>query len=202
MARLKVTEFIKGKKLEAIEKKARDPKDILNAIGVLVTRNSVQSFRTQKRGPFRWRERKLPNIAGSIADLNRGANPPERRFKSPRPALIDTGRMRASITHRIKGKDEVKIGTNVGYGKIHQKGGRSRLLLTKSGQKKLKKYLRSPKGRKHQGELGFLFRKPKLSIKIPKRPFILVTKQERRQIGKLIQKAFAEPQKDVSRRVR
>jgi phage gpG-like protein len=47
-----------------------------------------------------------------------GPWPPTRRGGT---ALVDTGRLRGSITHAVF-PDEVRVGTNVHYGKYHQMG--------------------------------------------------------------------------------
>ena len=78
--------------------------------------------------------------------------------------LTDTGRLRASITHRL-GPDEVVIGTNVVYAAIHQFGGQTpprvirpkhkkALAFTVGGQKIARKSVRHP------------------GSKIPARPFL------------------------------
>lgn len=43
-------------------------------------------------------------------------------LKGPRPVLLNTGILRASVNHQSNGRDAVSVGTNVRYAGTHQRG--------------------------------------------------------------------------------
>ena len=115
---------------------------ILEGIGKLLTGRFTKSWRLQASPSGRtWPSRMTPNVPGVVADLNAGGNPKARRFTSGQ-ALVDTGKLRRSITWEVKGS-EVTIGTSVTYAPLHNEGGESVITLTDAGRDKLKSWLLS-----------------------------------------------------------
>lgn len=114
-------------KLFAAPMGPRKQYELLDAIGVLVSERARARFKDQKGpGNVRWEERAVPNIAGMIRDLVRSPGRvtfPARRFEST-PALVDTGRLRQSIEHRVDvARGEVEVGSALPYAARMQEGG-------------------------------------------------------------------------------
>ena len=155
---------------------------LLNNIGVELTAKSQESFRKQAYGRTKWSPRMVPNVAGIVSDLNRNMKPPKRRFQ-PRPALVDTGKLRQSISFQV-GATDVIVGTNLTYAATQQMGGTSKVRLLKSSREALSELLRKrPDLRK---QLGWLFSKPEFTIKVRARPFIGYDDQDRDTVRGLI----------------
>jgi phage gpG-like protein len=126
----------------------------------------------------------VPNVPGIVGDLNRNMNPPKRRFQ-PRPALVDTGKLRQSISFQVGSKDVV-VGTNLEYAAQQQLGGVSKVRLLKSSRKALSELLRKrPELRK---SLGWLFSKPEFEVKIRPRRFVGYDNEDRATVRELIGK--------------
>ena len=83
-----------------------NPTPVMDEIGQRLVTSVIHRFETE-RGPdgTPWRKS-------------------ARAKRDSGQTLTDTGRLRASITHRA-GRDEVLVGTNVVYAAIHQFGGRT-----------------------------------------------------------------------------
>jgi len=188
MAKVKVAEFIPGRKLKRLDNLLKDRRKVLAALGTVIARDARNAFKMQGIGPFKWKARSVPSVAGIVDDMTRSSTPRSRRFE-PRPALLNTGRLQKSIAHRVIGKEAVIIGTNVGYGKTHQQGGISSIKVTDKAKKNLKKFLNTGRGKKLRDKLGFLFGKSILRVKVPKRTFLLVTKKTVRAAEALVIKS-------------
>jgi len=107
----------------------RNPRAAVYALGLMVVGRAQKAFQEQKRGAVNWAPRASPNIIGILADLNRGANPPGRRFQ-PRPAGMDTGNLMASLDARrgaltALASDTVEVGTMAPGASLIQFGGES-----------------------------------------------------------------------------
>ena len=171
---------------------AKDPAPLLNAVGLYMVGKTQQAFRDQGRGGVSWPGRAGPNRVGILRDLEAGRVPPERRFE-PRPAAIDTGRLRASIAYRVQG-DTVIVGSNLDYASDVQRGSTVSIQVTGSLRIALAAWLRSLKGdRKRQARaaMGWLFRVGVLTVNVPARPFVMVTDQDRATIRAMAAKYFA-----------
>ena len=155
--------------------RVQNPRDILTAVGALVLAENQQNFRAQSGGGKPWMARSTPNIAGLISDFNAGRNPPSRRF-SPRPALVDTGRLRQSLTFAVQGS-EVNVGTSLQYAPRLQEGGVERLRLTAQGRQNLGSFL--ARRRDLGARLGFLLspRRRAITIRIPPRTIVGMSNQ-------------------------
>lgn len=93
--------------LDRIEKGMVDTTPLMDAIGAVLVEGTQRRFETgtTPRGR-KWKQSLRAKERGGIT-------------------LVDTGRLLSSITHAAD-KDEVRVGTNVRYGRIHQTGGEIR----------------------------------------------------------------------------
>jgi phage gpG-like protein len=182
--------FRKGDKVRRIERNLGGPKDALKQIGAMMVAESQQAFRRQRLTKKRWPARARINVFGIISDFAMGRKkPPGRRFDR-RPALVDTGRLRASIAFRAVGSKIVEVGTNLPYAAAHQKGGEVESeQITEDVQKALYSWLRGA-GKQHKKKLGWLlnkkFRGTRLSMRVPQRKFVGVTDRTRRDVKKIV----------------
>lgn len=166
------------RELLRLRRRVENPGPMLKAFGRLLVRESQRAFEEQQFGEFAWPSRYPSggvNIAGSLADLNRGKMPPARRFE-PRPALIDKAMLRRSITSSVDG-DTVTVGSSLPYAGKHQRGGTETQPVTQKAKDTLLKFLKTPLGRAKGRPLRFLFRRDSLSTKVHRRPFIGVTER-------------------------
>ena len=135
-------EFDPGTRLRAIESRLRNPTTLAAAIGALAVRQVQRRFRAQGSPAGSWSERRVPNVAGILADLNAGRRPPARRFDS-RPALYDRGDLAKSIAFRVVAPGMVEIGSALPYAGKHQAGGRGFVPVTEQTKAALAKWLDS-----------------------------------------------------------
>ena len=90
-----------------------DPRPALERVGALMLAESQKSFDDQAYGPERWPERyegqpePFINVAGALSDVARDRQIKGRRFDR-RPALVDVGILRGSLTFALKGKKSVR----------------------------------------------------------------------------------------------
>lgn len=181
--------FKKGAKMERFEKALRNPSKALKQIGMVMVAESQESFRLQKFGKSRWRKRKVPNVFGIVADMAQGRGEiPARRFDD-RPALRDTGRLASSISYRVTGKTVI-VGSNLPYAAAHQHGGRVESeQITKEVQTKIADYLKND-GKQWEHALAFLLLPQmlgeRLSMKVPRRPFLGITKQTIEDVREIV----------------
>src|SRR5437899_1789490 len=107
-------DFNPGDRLRALAANLKNPTRFLKRAGLLLASRAQAAFREQKRGNVQWPARAVPNVIGILDDLAHDVNPPARRF-DPRPAGVDKGTLRDSLTaaavHLVSG-DTVEIGTN------------------------------------------------------------------------------------------
>jgi len=89
-------------------------------------------------------------------------------LKGPRPVLLDSGILRASINHFSNGKDAVSVGTNVRYGRTHQEGA----TIAESRVIPIKAHAQRAVGRM-LGVKRAKFVTIKAGTAIPRRPFVL-----------------------------
>jgi phage gpG-like protein len=181
--------FEQGAKLKRINRKLTDPKDALKQIGITMVAESQASFKAQKFGRNKWRERSKVNVFGIISDFAQGRRePPARRFET-RPALRDTGRLANSIAFQVKGR-AVEVGTNVPYASLHNFGGVSKSeRITSQVRKRLWAWLKK-KDEAMRERLGWLvsdaMEGEQLEMRVPKRQFVGITLQTRKDIRKTI----------------
>lgn len=181
--------FSAGAKIKRIKVSLAEPKVALTQIGILLVSESQKAFREQAWNDKAWKPRGSPNVMGIVADIDAGKKPPKRRF-DVRPALKDTGALSKSIAFEVMSSRSVRVGTTIGYGKVHQTGGKTKgPRITAKIQQGLWKWLkRQDKG--VRAKLGWLlnrkFRGRRLETKVPKRQFLGLTKPMVKAVRKII----------------
>ena len=177
--------FEQGAKLRRVNKNLDNPTKALKQIGVMMVAESQASFKEQRFGRKAWRERSPINVFGIISDFAQGRRkPPARRFER-RPALRDTGRLANSIAFAVKGK-VVEVGTTVPYASLHNFGGVSKSeKITSTVQKSLWSWLKK-QDESLKERLGWLLNddmvNEQLEQRVPKRQFVGITMETRKQI--------------------
>lgn len=98
--------------LAALRARASNLAPMFRGIGADVVAEAQLGFR-ESRDPYGlpWR----PLSPRTVARRRKGSSKP----------LLDTGRLRNSITYRLLGSTGVEIGSNTAYAAIHQFGGRA-----------------------------------------------------------------------------
>ena len=133
-----------------IEKGRRPP---MRAIGHALAENARLRFR-ESRGPDGqpW----APLSPATIARRRQGSSKP----------LLDTGRLRNSITYATEGQNAVVVGTNVRYGRMQQQGAA-------------------------KGEFGRTSRGSPIPWgRVPGRPYLGVGASDRRDISEILTRDF------------
>lgn len=167
---------------EAIAGRLEDLTPAMTQVGAILTSKAQKAFREQGRPGHPWPERMTPNVPAIVEDLNRGTTPPSRRFTG-RPAGIDTGRLRNSLTFAAAPRS-VEVGTTVEYASDVQGGGETLHVLTGQGRRNLYELLRSR--RDLRGELGWLFSRPRFVVNVRPRPFLVLTDEDRDEVQQLV----------------
>ncbi len=176
--------------LRVLAEQLEDTRGVLDGIGALMQQKATEAFRRQGRGQELWRPRGVPNVAGIVGDLNRGGFPKARRF-DPRPALVDTGRLRNSITWKVAADGQsVTVGTSVPYAVRHNEGLPSEVTLTPAGREQLSRWLRRDRRARDLG-LGWLFSQPTFTVRVPERRFLEVTREDRDEVVAEVERAIA-----------
>lgn len=93
--------------------------------------------------------------------------------------LIKSGRLKKSIFRRIKG-DEIRVGTNVAYGRVHQRGSRKRI------QQRVRAHMR------RYGSKAVMVRAHSRALRqnLPARPFLKIQREDKRYLNRLMMKHF------------
>lgn len=176
--------------LERLGERARDLSPAMREIGAGVVADAQMRFK-DSRDPYgaAWKKLARRTIA-------------QRRGKSDKP-LLDTGRLRNSISYQLLGQSAVQIGSNVKYAAIHQFGG-----TVQHGARSIKVRLRQVMVTRKDGTSYKASRFAKdshkrasekwgtnsagWSVRIPARPF-LATRQRglSREYGEIIRDALA-----------
>lgn len=182
--------------LAQVEALLRDPSPVLFALGEAAVSFSVRAFTDQAFAGDPWPERypnqdpgEMVNVAGVVSDLAAGrASIPARRFED-RPALVDTGALRDSITWRLAGADAVEVGSNLPYADMHQRGGISRQPVSSGMRRVLARFLKREKRRRPWlgKRLGFLFQKDMLETRVNARPFVGVTDELLETLAEIVE---------------
>lgn len=182
--------FKKGAKVSRWEANLANPSAALKQIGVLMVAESRRAFTEQRFGAKPWQPRAPVNIFGIIADFHQGKKaPPNRRFER-RPALRDTGRLAGSIAFRLIGTSVVEVGSNLPYAGAHHTGGEVESQpITQKVRAALWKWLRN-KGPELKRRLGWLLNKKfidqRLTMEVPKRPLVGITRQTRAYVREAV----------------
>lgn len=147
MAIINIEETAEGLAIRGMEERVENPFPFLNQVGLIVVADSQKHFRDQEFDGIPWPERypnqegpKL-NIAGALTDAAAGrSNPLARRFRD-RPAGIDTGNLRRSVTYRIEGTDVI-AGSTAANAQITQEGGRTAINVTSTIRNTINQWLK------------------------------------------------------------
>lgn len=166
-------------------------REVLDGLGALAAARAQRAFRLQ-RGRKPWAPRMTPNVPGIVRDLNLGREPSPRRWRG-RPALVDTGRLRSSITWRV-GAREVVVGTNLPYAATQNEGGISTVQLDPFGVATLAQKIRRNRRLK---PLGWLFRRPRFAVRVRKRAFLFVDRELRRELQEFVEAEAARIAQEV-----
>ena len=191
-----------SRQVAEIRARLKNPEPALRAVGALMVAASQLAFRQQRLGDIKWPERypnqqePFINIAGMLADLNQGSAIKERRFQR-RPALIDRGQLRDSVTFAAS-STSVRVGSSKDYAAIHQHGLVSTLKVSPSVKKGVVKFLRSARGKPYREKLTFLLA-PNLTqydVEVVRRPFLGLTpdaeEEAREAVEAFVAGEFAE----------
>jgi len=181
---------------------------VTNAIGRHLVTKCRGAFTAQRRGPVIWPERHVPNVAGILHDLNTGSSIDPKRW-SPRPAGVDTGALKASITFRTT-KNQIILTSNVPYAGDFEEGGERTIQITQMAMTNLGKLLQSGKRNKAKGlhldkrtregkaqdrisKLAWIMGKGKrdgsVKLKVPPRPFLTIEDEDLDEIAEIVKRA-------------
>jgi len=175
---------------------------LLHRIGTFVVSEFMQRIQQQRIGdkPMEARgssDQDYANIAGIIRYLQRGQGSPNipSRYFERRPALVDTGRLRNSITYNIKGGTKIEVGPTVKYAKKQILGESETFPGAGKGgdrtvREGLKRYLKRNKDKRKA--LGWLFSRDEVEIKPKARNFIEPTDDLQRDIQGIIETFLQE----------
>lgn len=135
---------------DRVIKRLDNPDTPLKKASLVMLRSIDRNFREEGR-PVKW-----ATLSPLTKALRRGS------FGGTHKILQDTGRLKASISAKIF-KDYAKVGTNLEYARLMQKGGMSKAQTVKRGK-------RTYNIKSH---------------KVPARPFILFQREDIEDINKL-----------------
>jgi len=164
---------------ERFLKKISDPSELLDRIGLVLVSQIQRGF-DQGGLVEKWAPTMVPNVPAIAKRISEGKSVPDRYLGGDKKPLIDTGHLRRSISHKVIGQ-VLFIGTNVEYGKVHQEGGVSTVeskipdLLeqgNETAEKAIKKVAKS-----FPTTASFLRKKRNITVKVKKRPFLVMTQQ-------------------------
>lgn len=170
-------------RLQVIRERIERPGAVLQAVGLLMVARTQQAFDRQGREKA-WPPRGVPNRIGILRDLQAGREPPSRRFQ-PRPAAIDTGRLRASIAFEASGRT-VTYGSRLEYANDVQRGSTVTIAIDRTLRRALSAWLR--RHREARAAMGPLFNLKELTTVVPPRPFVAFTAEDRRDVNELVRR--------------
>ena len=165
--------------------KSNNPDDILKQIGAFITARSTDRFNTQRFGEKKWTPRGTPHVIGIVTDIEQTGKAKARRF-SDGPALIDTGRLKGSISWKITGPREVEAGTNLPYAPDQQFGKKDNVIpITPRVREGITELIKdNPELAK---DLSFLLTVDELKFDIQPRKFVGLDKRDRKDLETLVQ---------------
>jgi len=158
---------IKDLKAKAAIKQARrrleNPEKALKECGLVLLRSVARNFKAGGR-PVRWR-------------------PSKRALREGGKTLIDTARLKNSMTMRVLGRS-LTVGTNVKYARIHQLGGKLNNNVT---VKQHYRYITQAFGKEIDGRKVLVKQhQRKMDTYIPARPFLKVQAGDLRIMRKIV----------------
>lgn len=185
---------------EQIDRLIQDPGDLLEVLGQVAVSYSQLAFKLQRFGSEIWPVRypgspaPILNVAGALADFNRGATAPlDRRFIN-KPALKDTGLLEKSIeTQTISatgGEPFVEIGVGgaaAEYAPLHNFGLESRQPVTDGAKSNIAAYINTDAGAPYRDKLSALLEKTELVTQLETRQFIGVNQELERLLADTVE---------------
>lgn len=146
-----------------------------------------------------WQARSVPNIAGMVSDFSKGRADPKPNRLVPRPALIDTGRMRRSIGFRLEAGRVIPT-VGVDYGMPHREGGATTITITPAVRRAAIRWL----DRRDQDDvvdkrLRGAVRNDALTIQFPARDFLGADDQAQDTIRTLVRRGTIAARKRGAR---
>jgi phage gpG-like protein len=169
-----------------LSKNIKNFKRISRKIEIYLQSQFILAFQKQGRGT-KWESRMTPNIPGIIRDLSSGQNIKKRRF-DPRPALMDTGRLKNSGATRTVG-NKIYWGSNLPYSGLHQWGGKSEIeskIPDKLNEPIIKRNLKMLEKKGHKAIVTMLSKKRKWTFKVHARPFLELLDDDYEAIKEII----------------
>ena len=162
-----ITYNIKDLEAKAAIKQARrrleNPEKALKECGLVLLRSVARNFKAGGR-PVRWR-------------------PSKRALREGGKTLIDTARLKNSMTMRVLGRS-LTVGTNVKYARIHQLGGKLNNNVT---VKQHYRYITQAFGKEIDGRKVLVKQhQRKMDTYIPARPFLKVQAGDLRIMRKIV----------------
>lgn len=175
-------------------RKPGDLSRILKVVGEMAVSDAQKNFDDQSFDGKPW-DRRYPNqtpfrinVAGAISDLAKGPSVKSRRLQA-RPAGLDTGNLRASISSKTVGATSVEVGSALEYAdrvnRGSNKGGMSSLPVTSTVKDNLEIWLK--KNKKFRPFIGYVFKLDELRTNVAPRQFIGVTPTLEKDIAKLVE---------------
>lgn len=177
-------------RLKVLTERVKNPAFALNAVGTMLASRARASFAAQRRGAP-WLPRAVPNVLGILADLEAGRSPSPKRFE-PRPALVDTGALRASIRYRVVGRTRLEVSASAPYATLMRRGGVVTRPVRPDVLRGLAALLRErPELR---DKLGWLFtwarRGRSVRVRVPARDFLTPTPKDLRDARAVLSRAL------------
>lgn len=116
----------------------------------------------------------------------------DRRRKEGKGAKIlqDTGRLKQSMSYKLEGDNEVAIGTNVEYARIHNEGGTVRIPAMTIRPKNASVLHWVDKG--GNDVFAKSVKMPARTVKIPKRTFLMFQEEDKENIVKIFSEYLEE----------
>ena len=125
---IRVEETAQGIAIRGLEERIANPEVFLRQVGLIGVGISQRAFKDQEFNGVKW-EARYPNqngaklnVAGALADAAAGRPAPLARRFNDRPAGLDTGTLKNSISYAVEG-DYVVVGTTNAHAEIMQQGG-------------------------------------------------------------------------------
>lgn len=174
--------------LARIRDALEDPEAILKQIGALVVAQAQRAFREEafdgKRWPHRYPNQDDPvvNLAGVVADLNRGLDEPRTHRFDRRPVGKDSGDLWQSISDKetaitLDGTYVVEVGSTLPQASKFQFGGLHSQPVPESTKEKIGRFIETPRGSPYWWKLKFVTGEEltELETDIVPRPYLGIT---------------------------
>lgn len=177
-----------GPKVRLLRKVTEEAPELMAQWGSYLVDKARQSFRDQK-SPLgaAWPARHAPSYANVVAGLSRGILKLSWLTET-RPALVQSGTLRDSVTYRVIGPKSVEVTSGLPYARLQHDGGTNTLPVTETVKSNLAAILKVSPILGHgflRPTLGFLFRKTELTVDVPARPWTGVSDEMRADLASM-----------------